>query len=84
MEIGVIAGTRPIGLGLPLLNYHSRRHNLDDDARQNDGTVYLSETELTSAKDYLILPVSHTGLLMDKTVAHQVVHFLEHGVFDHT
>lgn len=83
IEMGVIAGTRSIGLGLPVLHYHSRRHNFDADAHQNDGTVYLSETPLPNAKDYLIVPVSHTGLLTDKRVAHQVVHFLNHGVFEH-
>lgn len=81
IELGVIAGNRPIGLGMPILSYHNRRHRLDANARQHDGTVYLSETYLPSAKDYLILPVSHTGLITDRATANQVIHFLEFGKF---
>lgn len=82
VEFGVIAGTRAMGLGLPLLSYHTKKQGLSHSERQNDGTVYLSETVLKNATDYLVLPVSHTGLLSDKTVAHQVAHFLRHGAFE--
>lgn len=78
---GVIAGTRPLGLGLPVLGYHSKKHRLSSEARQNDGTVYLSETYLPTFSDYLVLPVNHTGFLTNKTVAKEIVHFLEHGRF---
>ena len=81
VSLGIIAGNRPIGLGLPFLMLHSYRHKLDTDARQHDGTVYLSETRLQDADDYLILPVSHTGLLTDKVAAAQTLHFLQHGCF---
>lgn len=81
IEFGVIAGNEPVGLGLPILTYHNKRHNLPDDKRASDGTVYLSETYLPQATDHLILPVSHTGLLLDTTAANQVIHFLEHGHF---
>lgn len=81
IEFGVIAGTRPLGLGRPILSYHSRRHQLDNEARIHDGTVYLSETPLSYAKDYLILPVSHSELLTDAHTAQQIIHFLEHGQF---
>lgn len=81
VSLGIIAGNRPIGLGLPFLTLHSHRHRLDTDARQHDGTVYLSETRLQDADDYLILPVSHTGLLTDKVAAVQTLHFLQHGCF---
>ncbi|MDO4897267.1 MAG: alpha/beta fold hydrolase [Moraxella sp.] len=81
IKMGVIAGTRPMGLGLPILSHHNHRQNLDDKARQNDGTVYLSETPLIGASDYLVLPVSHTGFLTDRTTANEVIHFLTHGRF---
>lgn len=82
IEFGVIAGTRPFGIGLPILTYHTHRNCLTDDASIHDGTVYLSETHLAYAKDYLTLPVSHTGLLTDKTTASQTAYFLKHGQFD--
>lgn len=81
VAFGAIAGTQSLGLGKPVLAYHSRRQGLDDNARQNDGTVYLSETYLPNLTDYLILPVSHTGMLTSSVVAREVVHFLEQGRF---
>lgn len=81
VPFGVIAGTRSLGLGLPLLTYHSRRYRLDPTARTNDGTVYLSETPLVGASDYLVLPVSHTELLIDQQTADEVVSFLKYGRF---
>ncbi len=83
VEFGVIAGHRPVGLGVPLLalySYQCRHDRLD---RRHDGTVLLSETTLDHATDYLVLPVSHSGLLTDKTVAMQTLHFLQHGQFNH-
>lgn len=81
IEFGVIAGNKPIGLGLPILSLHNRKHKLN---AQHDGTVFVSESTLINAQDYLLLPVSHTGLLFDRQVARQTVHFLQHGKFDHT
>lgn len=83
IELGVIAGSYPLGLGSLILNYHNKRHHLTDNERTNDGTVYLSETYLSQAKDHIILPVSHTGLLTDKATAQQVIYFLENGRFLH-
>ena len=84
-KIGVIAGSRPWGLGLPFITLHSHLHRHDThqtlDARINDGTVYLSESRLNTAADYLILPTSHSGLVSDKTAAMQTVHFLKYGEF---
>lgn len=84
VEFGVIAGNKPIGLGVPFLAWHSHRHRLNEQEKIHDGTVYLFETPLANASDYLILPTSHTGLLTDKQTAHQVIHFLENGRFDHS
>lgn len=83
IELGIIAGNRPFGLGLPLLMLHKRLHRLSTLDAQHDGTVFVSETTLQNAKDYLLLPVSHTGLLTDLTVAHQTAYFLNHGKFQH-
>ena len=81
VEIGVIAGSRPFGLGLPLLTLHRLLHGLSTSDSQNDGTVFVSETVLHNATDYLLLPVTHTGLLTDKAVANQTAYFLKHGTF---
>lgn len=85
VEFGVIAGNRPIGLGLPLLSWHNFQHFSTPNGRQNrphDGTVYVFESVLPNAADYLLLPVNHTGLIFSQAVAKQVVHFLYHGRFD--
>lgn len=85
VEIGVIAGNRPLGLGLPLLSWHNFWHfNTPNDQqnRPHDGTVYVFESILPNATDYLLLPVNHTGLIFSQAVARQVVHFLYHGRFD--
>jgi len=39
---------------------------------------------LAGARDHLVLPVSHTGMLFSVEVAHQVGQFLAQGRFDRT
>lgn len=70
-ELGVIAGTMPVGVGL-LFGRLSLPH---------DGTVTVSETELHGATDFITLPVSHTGLLYSFKVAQQTITFLRAGKF---
>ena len=72
-ELGNIAGSYGLGMGrlltrLPL---------------PHDGTVAVRETHLPRAKDNLVLPVTHTGLLFSPEVARQVVHFLRCGRFEY-
>jgi pimeloyl-ACP methyl ester carboxylesterase len=69
--IGVIAGSRAVGLGR-LLGQHSRT---------SDGTVALSETLAPGLSARLVLPVSHTGMLFSAEVAREVSHFFEFGQF---
>jgi pimeloyl-ACP methyl ester carboxylesterase len=71
-ELGLIAGTRPLGLG----RLFSR---LQEDS---DGTVAVSETKLPGHAGHLALPVSHMGMLASALVARQVGSFLETGRFD--
>jgi hypothetical protein len=47
-----------------------------------DGTVTVAETVVPGMLDFLELPVSHTFMMWDSQVLHQVVHFLERGYFD--
>lgn len=72
-EIGVIAGSLSRGLGrvvargLPI---------------PNDGVVTVAETELAAARDRIVLPVSHTGMLLSRSVARQTGAFLRDGSFE--
>ena len=70
-DIGIIAGTMPVGVGML-----SGRLPLP-----HDGTVCVSETELHGATDFITLPVTHTGLLYSSKVAYQVITFLRAGKF---
>ena len=70
-DVGVIAGSMGLGVGRLLAR-------LDD---AHDGTVMVEETRLPGAKDHLVIPTSHTGLVFSAEVAQQTRHFLEHGVF---
>lgn len=88
IELGVIAGNKAQGLGQPILSYHNRRlrradSSLQDNSLVHDGTVYVTETQLASATDHLILTVTHTGMLIDKEVARQTIYFLNYGRFEH-
>ncbi len=71
-ELGLIAGTRPVGLGQLLADLES----------PHDGTVSVSETRLPGARDHICVPVSHTGMLFSSEVAGQAAHFLRHGRFE--
>jgi len=73
VEIGIIAGTRPFGLGrlVPGL------------ARPNDGVVAVNETHVAAAKDSIMLNVSHTGMLLSRLCAKQISSFLRTGNFIH-
>jgi len=70
-DIGVIAGNVPLGFGRLVANF-------DED---NDGTIGVSETNLDAAKDHLVLPVSHKGMLVSADVADQAAAFIKRGEF---
>lgn len=73
-EIGVIAGTRSVGLGRVVAR---------DLPKPNDGAVAVAETQIAAARDRIELPVTHTGMLLSRRVAHQTGAFLRDGRFDH-
>ncbi|MBF0658664.1 alpha/beta fold hydrolase [Psychrobacter sp. NG25] len=86
IELGVIAGNKAQGLGQPILAYHNRKlrktNNLPSaEHLMHDGTVYIKETKIEAAADHIVMPVSHTGMLVDKSVAKQAVYFLQNGQF---
>lgn len=71
-EAGMIAGSKGIGLGRLV-------GGLDG---PGDGTVSLEETRAPWLKAHLVLPVTHTGLVVSKEVARQTARFLQTGAFD--
>jgi pimeloyl-ACP methyl ester carboxylesterase len=71
IELGVVAGSFPVGLGRMVSGFEE----------PNDGTVLLRETRHPQAADTVVVPVSHTGLLLSPLVAAEVAHFLRHGRF---
>lgn len=73
VEIGVIAGTRSVSLGrlIPGL------------ARPNDGLVAVDETRIAAAQDSIALNVSHSGMLVSRACAVQIINFLRAGCFIH-
>ncbi|MDH5472328.1 MAG: alpha/beta fold hydrolase [Gammaproteobacteria bacterium] len=70
-DLGVIAGTLPIGIGLVVGGLEA----------PHDGTVSVEETYLGGATDMITHPASHLGLLYSREVATQVVTFLRAGKF---
>ena len=70
-EVGIIAGTVPLGFGQLVAEF-------DED---NDGTIGVSETRLEGARDHLIMPVSHKGMLVSSDVVDQAAAFMQRGEF---
>ena len=73
-DIGVIAGSLSAGLG---------RLVARGLPAPNDGIVTVAETKMDSARDCIVLPVSHTSMLFSRSVARQPAAFLRDGRFEH-
>ncbi|HEY0505243.1 MAG TPA: alpha/beta hydrolase [Lysobacter sp.] len=71
-EVGVVAGSTPLGLGRYFGHF----------AGANDGTVAVEETCLQGLADHTVIATSHTGLLLSPEVARLAVTFFRHGRFD--
>ena len=70
-EVGVIAGTVPVGVGQLLTSFDG----------ENDGTVAVAETQLPGIKDHICLAVNHKGLVVSNDVIDQAAAFLKRGEF---
>ena len=73
IEIGVLSGTRSIGLGRLISGL----------PRPNDGVVSVAETRLPEARDFITLHVSHAEMVVSRDCADQVAAFLKSGCFKH-
>jgi pimeloyl-ACP methyl ester carboxylesterase len=71
LEVGAIAGNEAFGLGALFVDLPGA----------SDGVVTVEETRIHGLRDHLVLPVSHTGMLMSKPVAEQTGVFLRRGAF---
>lgn len=73
LEVGVIAGDVPVGLGLVFPGLPA----------PNDGVVAVAETRLPGIRDHLLVHASHSWLLFSPEVAAQTAGFLANGRFRH-
>jgi pimeloyl-ACP methyl ester carboxylesterase len=70
-ELGVIAGTMPMGVGRFMGPFDS----------PSDGTVLVAETHIAGAKQHLSLRTTHTGMVYSAEVARHAALFLRDGRF---
>lgn len=71
VEVGVIAGDTSIGLGRLFVSLLA----------PNDGVVILDETRVPGATDSIVMHISHSAMLVSKSVARAVCAFLKNGRF---
>ena len=70
--LGVIAGNRSINpLSAMVI------------AGENDGTVSVASTRIAGMRDHIVLPTTHTLIMMNPMVIAEVLEFLRYGAFDH-
>lgn len=71
VDVGMIAGDRPRGLGALVARF--------EDA--HDGTVSVAETRAPWLADHVVIDASHSGLLLSAEAARQTDGFLRQGRF---
>ena len=71
VEVGMVAGNRPRGLGALVARFDGA----------HDGTVSVDETRIPGLADHIVIDASHSGLLFSAEAVRQALGFLEHGRF---
>ena len=71
-EIGMIAGSRPMGLGQLFGRFEG----------ESDGTVALAETRMPGLSAHAVIHASHSGLILSREAAALSARFLATGRFD--
>jgi pimeloyl-ACP methyl ester carboxylesterase len=72
-QVGAVAGTQRLGIGSLLVKL----------IPPNDGVVTIEETRIAGLTDHVVLPVSHSGMIVSGRVAQQTCRFLRSGTFSH-
>jgi hypothetical protein len=70
-ELGIIAGTVPVGFGRFMGPFGA----------PSDGTVLVEETHIHGAKQHLSTRTTHSGMVYSALVACQIASFLRDGRF---
>lgn len=73
VEVGVVAGTMPIGLGMLVA---------PDLPRPHDGVVCVAETRVPGMAAYVECRVNHIGMVWSRRIAELIAEFLAHGRFE--
>jgi pimeloyl-ACP methyl ester carboxylesterase len=70
-EVGMIAGTKEKGIGKLVTPFYG----------MHDGTVAVHETRLPGLHEHMMVPETHSGLVMSKKVNEHIANFLQTGFF---
>jgi pimeloyl-ACP methyl ester carboxylesterase len=70
-ELGIIAGTVPMGFGRFMGHFDA----------PSDGTVLVEETRMHGAKQHLSMRTTHSGMVYSAPIARQIASFLRDGRF---
>ncbi|MBJ6981339.1 alpha/beta hydrolase [Luteimonas sp. MC1572] len=71
VEVGMVAGSRPHGLGALVARFEE----------PHDGTVAVAETRLPGLAGHVVIDASHSGLLVSAEAARLAITFLRDGRF---
>ena len=74
-EVGAIAGSGAMGMGRVIARGLPQPH---------DGVVSVHETQLPGLRDHVVVPISHSTMLVSAAVLRQICAFVREGAFTRT